>query len=233
MKQAIRKNLPWGLPILLMGLVTPLTPILDLQIESYFFEHSHFSQNSFYNFIFDYGSFPGEIVGILSFIILILSFISKKWAHWRSSVLVMVLTILIGAGFIVHAVLKDHWGRPRPRQTIEFGGKQVYRPYYSPNFFHQPEPSKSFPCGHASMGFCFFALVMLGKRFGHRPLAITGWGTSLIFGGILSLARMAQGGHFFSDVLMTALIMWLTAYACDRCVHSFRLLNPAYRAPTM
>ena len=76
--------------------------------------------------------------------------------------------MVVGAGFIVHTALKDHWGRPRPKQIIAFGGEQTFRPFYSPNFFHQPEPSKSFPCGHCTMGFYFFAVAFALRRSGYR-----------------------------------------------------------------
>ena len=189
--------------------------MLDMKIESFFYQQQQFSENEFYHFIFDYGAIPGEALAVLSFFALVFSFFSKKWTSFRFPALVYVMTVLIGAGLLVHVVLKDHWGRPRPRQTIEFGGIQEYRPYYSPNFFHQPEPSKSFPCGHCSMGFCFFALVFIGRRLNKPWLITSGWCAAWLLGGVLSVTRMAQGGHFFSDVLMTALIMWVTAYACD------------------
>lgn len=215
----LKKNAAWLIPIILMILITPLTPELDLKIERYFYEGGHFSNHPFYKFIFDYGGVPGEILGILAAVILFLSFYSKKWLKYRASSFVIVLTIAVGAAFIVHLVLKDHWGRPRPKQVIEFGGHQEFRPFYSPNIFNQPEPSKSFPCGHCTMGFCFFALILAGKRLNNKAVIVSGWIGLIVMGSTLSLARMAQGGHFFSDVLMCALIMWLTAYFFDWLVY--------------
>ena len=53
--------------------------------------------------------------------------------------------MIVGAWLIIDFALKDHWGRPRPRQVKEFGGMQEFRPYYGkPNFFHQPEPQNLF-----------------------------------------------------------------------------------------
>jgi lipid A 4'-phosphatase len=113
---------------------------------------------------------------------------------------------------IIHGVLKDHWGRPRPRQVIEFGGLQSFRSYYEPNIGHQPEPSKSFACGHASLGYYFFALALLGIIYRLRWLFWLGMGLAWGLGILLSLARIAQGGHFLSDTLASALIMWLVAW---------------------
>ena len=134
----------------------------------------------------------------------------------RTHALALVLTIILGAGFITHTLLKDHWGRPRPKQVTEFGGSQPFRPFYSPNFFHQPHPSKSFPCGHCTMGFYFFALALVLKRLGYRKGYYFTFAFALVFGITLGISRMAQGGHFLSDVLAAGLIMWITAYLCDR-----------------
>jgi membrane-associated PAP2 superfamily phosphatase len=216
----------WWLPVALMLLITPFTPTIDLALTRYFYEPSidgvpgHFSTNNFFNFMFVYGIIPADITAGLAIIALILSYFSTYWKQWRSAALVLILTLAVGAGFITHAVLKDHWGRPRPKQVEEFGGAQAFRPYYQPNFYHQPEPSKSFPCGHCSMGFYFFALALVGKRKRSRVLYVTGLILAWTLGIALSVTRIAQGGHFFSDVLVTALIMWLTALTFDWLIFS-------------
>lgn len=62
------------------------------------------------------------------------------------------------------------------------------------------------------MGFYFFALALLGICYRRRDLYWLGLGLAWGLGGLLSLARIAQGGHFFSDTMASALIMWLTAW---------------------
>ncbi len=218
------KSLLWVIPILLVALLAPFTPYLDLTIERYFYalgegNVEHFVVHPVFEFIYNYGVIPSWIVAIPAMIILVLSYLIKSWKPWRSHALYLVITLAIGAGFIVHAALKDHWGRPRPKQVIEFGGIQEFRPFYEPNFFHQPEPSKSFPCGHCSVGFYFFSLVFLGWRLRKRWITNTGWIVGIGLGIALGITRMAEGGHFFSDVIITALIMWLTALACDWLIY--------------
>ena len=128
----------------------------------------------------------------------------------------LLLSLALGAGLIAHTLLKDRWGRPRPRQVAEFGGHQQFRPYYLPNFFHQPEPSKSFPCGHCTMGFYFFAVALVCQRQGWRWGAIFSYFLAFFLGILLGVTRMAQGGHFFSDILVSALLMWWVASLLDR-----------------
>lgn len=216
----IKKHLWWLLPVLAMALITPFTPALDMDLASYFYTpvvggKGEFVDHGFYNFMYFYGVIPGEAAGLLAFIMFVLTYFLPKWKKWRPAALVLLLTMVLGAGFIVHTLLKDQWGRPRPKQVEQFGGIQSFRPYYKPNFFHQPEPSKSFPCGHCTMGFYFFAFALVFKRLGKTAWFYCALAFALLLGAALGITRMAQGGHFFSDVLMTALIMWLVAYTCD------------------
>jgi lipid A 4'-phosphatase len=215
----LTKNLWWVLPLLLMAIVTPLTPYLDMSMESYFYySHGlppHFQQNAFCDVMFNYAVYPAEMVAMAAVILLAFSFFFPALNKWQKPALALIMTMAIGAGLITHAILKDHWGRPRPRQVIQFGGKQAFRPYYHPHFFHQPEPSKSFPCGHCTMGFYFFSIALLCKRLKSTLLYYGFFTFALILGFALGVARMMVGAHFFSDVLLTGIIMWLTAYIFD------------------
>lgn len=209
----------WLWPILFALLLTPFTPTIDLQLSKYFYQgNNQFASSKFYTFLFNYGVLPAQITCLIAIIVFIGSFLYTKWIPYRSSALLLILTLAVGAGLITHVILKDHWGRPRPKQVEEFGGTQPFRPYYEPNFFHQPQPSKSFPCGHCTMGFYFFALALIGIRRNNRRLFWIGMFLAIILGVLLSWMRIAMGGHFFSDTLFSALIMWLTAYSFHRII---------------
>lgn len=218
------KQKAWLLPSLLLAILTPFTPFLDLAISQFFYQPTQsFQSNAFYTFLYHYGLIPAQLLFALAAIVLFLASFFKKWKKWHTPALVLVLSLLIGGGLIVHLFLKDHWGRPRPKQVIEFGGTQPFRPYYEPNFFHQPEPSKSFTCGHCTMGFYFFSLALVAKRLNYRK---TFWSALLVaftLGTSLSLTRIAQGGHFFSDTLVSAIIMWVTAYICYRYLYPMEI----------
>jgi len=212
----IKKHYRWLLPILGMLILTPFTPWLDLTIARYFYQpHQKFPDTEWFDLLFDFGPVPAEILAIVAALIAIASFFSGYLRKWRNAAFLLVATMVVGAGLITHLILKDHWGRPRPKQVIEFGGIQAFRPYYKPNFFHQPEPSKSFPCGHCTMGFYFLALALVGIRQKSKPLLYLGILLTAILGSALSVTRLAQGGHFLSDVLAAFIIMWLTALCFD------------------
>jgi membrane-associated PAP2 superfamily phosphatase len=109
--------------------------------------------------------------------------------------LLVLLGLLLGPGLLVNAIGKDHWHRPRPRQTEGLGGDFAY---IVP--LHVGPAGKSFPCGHASVGFAC-AAVGLALR-ARRPRAARRWVLgSLVLGLFLGIGRVATGAHFVSDVV--------------------------------
>ncbi len=221
--QYIRRNKIWLFPIFLMAIIAPFTPYLDIKFANYFFEKGegvdHFISHPVLDFFYVWALVPGQIVAVVATLALILSYIIPKVKRIRPVAMYLVLVFAIGSGFVSHAMLKDHWGRPRPKQIIEFGGAQEFRPFYKPNFFNKIEPSKSFPCGHATVGFYFFAFILLGMRLKKKWIYYFGIFSAIILGTILGFTRCAQGGHFFSDVLMAALIMWLSSVLFDWLIY--------------
>jgi lipid A 4'-phosphatase len=199
----------WWMPLLLMGLITPFTPWLDLTVSRHFFQNG-FQSNALFDVLYKEGILPAWITVGGALVVLVGSFWIRAWKAYRRGAGVLILSLAIGSGLIAHLIFKDHWGRPRPKQVIEFGGHQPFRPYYEANLFHQTEPSKSFPCGHCTMGFYFFALAIVAQLECSKKIYITGMTLAWGLGLLLGLARIAQGGHFFSDVLAAGLIMWYT-----------------------
>lgn len=199
------------LPILIWLAFTPWSGKLDLLTSRFFYDQGKFAHHFIWDWIYTYAIIPAWILFGLAFIGLILSF-NQSYRNWRTPCLYLLLTFAIGAGMIINVGLKEYWSRPRPKQVIEFNGSEPFRPYYRPNLnATSRESNKSFPSGHASSGFYFFSLAFLGaiyhSKFYFRLGMCLAWGLGLL----LSLGRIAQGGHFLSDTLATALIMWLTA----------------------
>eukprot|EP00903_Cladosiphon_okamuranus_P004227 g4225.t1 len=60
------------------------------------------------------------------------------------------------------------------------------------------------------MGFFFFAVALaLPAAWKWRRYAVGGFG--LVLGAALGFARIAQGGHFLSDVIWAAAVMWFVS----------------------
>lgn len=155
-----------------------------------------------------YGTIPGVILTLLALSVWIAGFYIRQLSPWRRPCLVVVLTTILAAGLLVNAVLKQYWGRPRPDQTIAFGGQWEYRPIFPPG---TPGKGASFPCGHCTMGFVF--LAMAGFRRRSKMLAFSGVATGILLGGLLSACRVVQGAHFVSDTIWSLGIVGMTATA--------------------
>ncbi len=217
-----QKHKRWLWPTLLLFLVIPFTPSLDLKIEQFFYDHgndpiTHFIQSPLLDFIFEDLPTATFIVLGLSILAFLVSFLGKP--NWRKPALVMMLTMIIGSGVIIHLALKEYWGRPRPKQIEHFGGSQSYRAVWSPQF--KPiEPSKSFACGHCTLGFFFFALYLVGVRLKSKKVQFFGLFLAFGLGLAYSLTRMMQGGHFFSDTLFAMWVMWISALISDWLVYA-------------
>lgn len=210
----------WIFPCLLVAILSPMFTYIDLSAAETFYEMGKsrgldFYNNTFFNILYRFGPWPALLLFFLATFSLAGSIFLSRLRPYRRAAFCLFFTMAIGSGLLVHAVFKDHWGRPRPKQVIEFGGNLEFRPFYEPNIFGKTEPAKGFPCGHCSTGFYFFSLALILRRIGEYRYATLTFFAALFWGGIIGLARMAQGGHFFSDVVMAGLIMWLTALVCD------------------
>ncbi len=120
------------------------------------------------------------------------------------------LLMILGPGLLVNAVGKDHWGRPRPKQIAEFGGPATY--ITAGAIGPVAEGRKSFPSGHASMGFYLLAGYFVWR--GRRPvLAHASLAAGVVMGAAIGWARIVQGGHFLSDVIWAGAVVFIAAEA--------------------
>ena len=114
--------------------------------------------------------------------------------------LYLLLVLSIAPGLVVNAVLKENWGRARPNQTMHYGGDKAF----TPAFVMSNQGGYSFSSGHTAAAFSLigFALLAKNRKKFWMLLAIT-------YGVLVSLARVAAGGHFFSDVVTSFFIVYI------------------------
>jgi len=197
---------------LLLGLITIIfnTTRLDIILQSYFYKSGEgwfLKFKPFWDYFYRFGIFPGYLFGIAGLIMIALSYWNTKYIKYRRAALMLVYTLVLGPGLIINLGLKDHWGRPRPFEIKEFGGKHEFLCVCMPG---ESEGGKSFPCGHCSMGF-FLAVPYLILRKNNSRLAYAFLISGIIYGLLIGLSRMIAGGHFASDVLWSGGLVWLTA----------------------
>ncbi len=171
-----------------------------------------------WKWLFDFGLRPAIVMAIGAFVVWIGSWLHARWQPYRRASLVLVLVVALGPGLIVNGILKPYWGRPRPRHVAVLGGEQTYHPWWRPA---GPGSGESFPSGHAAMGFAMVAGAVLlpqRKRRFYRGLRNAAIGAAIGYGVLMSCGRVVQGGHFFSDVLWSGVIVVLLTYVLYRAL---------------
>ena len=128
---------------------------------------------------------------------------------WRKCMAWVLVTVL-GNGLLVHEGLKNQVGRPRPSQIQEMGGTHSYVPALQ--LSQSCSRNCSFVSGHAAIGFSFFAFGMWVSRRERRRWLVTG----LLLGSAIGWVRMAQGGHFLSDIVFVFLAIWGSTLAIQQ-----------------
>ena len=203
--------------ILLIGLLLLVLVVFTLWGEAYdidrrfsaqFYstEKGWFLADSFpWNWLYDYGEAPGIIFSLLCFLSWIFYRRDPVRSALRPYLLICALTPFIASLLVVNVVLKDHSGRPRPREIPEFSGRWEYKPVLKAGL---PGRGHSFPCGHCSIAFVLTSGIVFWRR--SRRFALYSLSSGLAFGMLMSFARIVQGGHFLSDSLWSLGVVWLT-----------------------
>lgn len=152
--------------------------------------------------LYKYGEYSVVAFALGAVVLLIVSW--KGWVRraYIKPALVVILTVIIGPGILVNGILKEYWGRPRPVDTVEFGGQQQYRRVLQPG---TPGAGKSFTCGHCAMAFSVVSGAAFYPLYPTAALAAVAVGTA--YGIVMGIARIAQGGHFPTDVLWSGILV--------------------------
>jgi lipid A 4'-phosphatase len=115
----------------------------------------------------------------------------------RRGVLCFLLAgAVLGPVLVVDQGLKEYSGRARPFNVEQFGGSQQFTPVLVPS--QACRKNCSFVSGHVAAASFFIAFGWLGSARTRRRWLLGGTAFAVFMG----LARMAQGGHFLSDVVL-------------------------------
>ncbi|POF32663.1 phosphatase PAP2 family protein [Roseibium marinum] len=125
----------------------------------------------------------------------------------------LLSTLILGPGVLVNLILKNNWGRPRPRSVEEFGGDLPFQPVWK--ITDSCDSNCSFVSGEASAGMWLVSIVFLVPVSWRKPaLAFI-----LPLCVILSVNRIAFGGHFLSDTLISWGLTLLLILAIHRLLY--------------
>lgn len=151
-----------------------------------------------------FGHFIPWITVAPAFVVIVLKFLFphlRMFMPARAAVL-LALTMAVGPGLLVNGIFKAEWGRPRPVHVEEFGGKLTYVPWYDTN---GTCPSNcSFVSGEGALSFWMVAPASLVPP---GPLRVLALSTAVGFGVIVGGLRIGFGGHFFTDVVLSGVLV--------------------------
>lgn len=212
-----------------LGLLAPMIvfPHIDLTVSSWFYDAAT-------------GTFPARTqefaewvrLGMPRILFAIAIMVLATWAagEWlrdtifgvtRRVAAFLLCSLAVGPGLVVNIILKDSWGRPRPSTIREFGGTDIYVPPLVMS--DQCDRNCSFSSGHGALGFWPVALALLAPpAWRHAAVA-----AAVVFGAVVGFVRIAQGGHFLSDVVVSAII----TVAIIRTFHKWLLAPPGAPSP--
>ena len=184
-------------------------PAWDLAISSWFYDAGHR--------IFPLGGAPWAktarslanyipwLIAAPAFaaIVLKLLFPRGKMFMGARAAMLLALTMALGPGLVVNGLLKEEWGRPRPVHVDDFGGKDSFKPWYD-NGGACPS-NCSFVSGEGALGFWLTAPASLVPG----PLGAVAMAGAVGFALAAGGLRIAFGGHFFTDVVFSGVIVVL------------------------
>src|SRR3954447_2454564 len=186
-------------------------PQLDLAVTQAFYGERH----AFHGTTL-FGQTLRAILRLASFTIFaafVLAYISarlyarKRLVPTGRNLAFLAITLALGPGLLVNAVIKEHSHRPRPFQTQDFGGGWQFRPFG--HFDGQCVNDCSFVSGETSSAAWSLAPALLTPP----PWRAAIVGASILFTAVMAVERVAYGGHYLSDVTFGALINWFLVLA--------------------
>jgi lipid A 4'-phosphatase len=188
-------------------------PEADLIVSRWFYTPGKgflLAANPLFLLVHDLAYYGARILGVTLVVLTVITALYRKaiWHVGSKGWLFLFLALLIGPGLTANVILKDNWGRARPREVTEFGGAATFSSAWIPQ--QHSHKNDSFVAGDAAFGFylpCFAYVVSLPKKRDKqnksRRLFWSGVGVGAVFG----FARIAMGAHFLSDVFFAAFFM--------------------------
>ena len=209
----------------LTGVVFAIDPSLDLRVASFLLNVA--AQPAFRRFdqAVEMMRQAGPLIIIAVMLPAVAALVTKMFWPTRPTLiptraaLFLVISLALGPGLIVNAVLKENWGRPRPGMVTEFGGDYQFMPWWDPR--GACDSNCSFVSGEASAAVWMVAPAMLVPP----PWRYAALGAAGLYGIAFAFIRMLAGGHFLSDVIFAAIFTGLVIWT----VHGFLFRWPATR----
>jgi len=203
------------------ALLAVIFPVFDLTVAGWFFDNASntfpWRDNTAANFLHECVQVGARVLAVVLVLAIVLN-------RHRQAALFLLAALLVGPGLLTNTVLKDNWGRARPLQVQEFGGIATFTPAWQPT--DQCDKNCSFVSGDGALGFFLHTFFYVVPPRYRRRVFILGFVGG---GGLFGLMRIAMGAHFFSDVLVSGLLMLASGALLHRLFYSFKHTRQIWR----
>jgi lipid A 4'-phosphatase len=196
---------------IILAIFVTVGPELDVYISSLFFnEDKKFLIQSHYTISILFRKILLPLILIYIFVLpLVLRFLplQKIYFNYKFSLSEIVYIWFSGTVtmlLVVNVLLKNLWGRARPNDVSYFNGFQDFTPWYK--ISNACASNCSFVSGDSSVGFLLIVFYFITKKNAYLYLG-------LILGSLLGFIRIAAGGHFFSDIIFSQIVVTVTILA--------------------
>jgi len=200
-----------GLAVL-TGIVFAMAPGLDLAVASHFYQIGvRESMPRLYRAIEVARSLEPLVTALALAPAIAVVIIKMFWPKRPTlmparAALFLILSLALGPGLLVNAVLKDHWARPRPGSVATLGGAMDFKPWWDPR--GACDANCSFVSGETSSAVWLSAPALLVPV----PWRYAALGGAAVYACAIGFMRLLLGGHFLSDVIFaaifTGLVIW-------------------------
>ena len=193
---------------LILATFVTVSPSIDLYIGSlFYYGDKQFFIQSYYPVSIFFRKILLPLILIYVFVLpLVLRFfpLQKIYFGYKFTLSEIVYIWVSGAVtmlLVVNILLKNMWGRARPNDVSYFNGFQDFTPWYK--ISDACSSNCSFVSGDSSVGFFLIVFYFITKKNAYLYLG-------LILGSLLGFIRIAAGGHFFSDIIFSQIVVTLT-----------------------
>jgi len=204
-----------------VGVIFALYPQFDLDLAALFYRpatHSFAASGVWVTYVRDAASLLITLLVAPAFLVVAgkLLMPSRRMLIAGRAALFLIATLVLGPGVLANGILKEHSARMRPEDVLQLGGKHRFTPWW--DFGGPCTENCSFIAGEPSGAFWTLAPAALSPPQ-WRALA---YACALGFGAAMTVLRMANGAHFFTDCVFAGVLTFLVVWTVHGLIYRWR-----------
>ena len=190
---------------------------LDLIISDAAFKITSFKSCSILSTL----SLIGKLSGVLyaSYLLRNIFLDRPEKSYLKREAFFLISVLITGPGIINNFILKPAFDRPRPHEIHRYNDSNNQQ-FVKVLVISSTQGKDSFPSGHAGSGFFFIAPWFIGRirqKYGWKIFL-----PAFLWGGAVSVFRILEGQHFFSDCLGSLCVVYFTALFLSQVMGLFK-----------